>query len=197
MQYQNQLAEKRRLQAQRAAARANEAAIREAEQAQKRAERAAAQYARATEAQKKEAEREAKRWHQEMRLAEVASRNARLEQVRDELDSLLAATLDVDDFVDLEELRVAAEHPPFGRSDLEAPTPLPELVSAPDEPVFVEPEAPKGLGGLFGKKKHAEAVAAARVEFDATHEKCSPRRPLFPRVSWSRCRSTTLPSNSA
>jgi restriction system protein len=169
LQYQNQLAEKRRLQAQRAAARANAAAMREAEQAQSRAERAAAQYARATEAQKKEAERDAKRWHQEMRLAEVASLNAQLEQVRDELGSLLAATLDVDDFVDLEDLRVAAEHPPFGGSDLEVATPPVFLVTAPEEPVFVEPEGPKGLGGLFGKKKHAEAVAAARVDFDAIH----------------------------
>ena len=30
-----------------------------------------------------------------------------------EIDSLLVATLDVDDFVDLEELRVTPEHPAF------------------------------------------------------------------------------------
>jgi restriction system protein len=130
--YQNQLAEKRRLQAERAAARAYAAAVRQEEQAQRRAEQAAAQFARATAAEQKAAEREAKRLHQEARLAEVSSLNARLEETFDEIDSLLAATLDVDDFVDLERLRVTAEHPPFARSDLEVPTPPPTLASSSD-----------------------------------------------------------------
>jgi restriction system protein len=168
--YQNQLAEKRRLQAERTAARAYAAAVRQEEQAQRRAEQAAAQFARATAAEQKAAEREAKRLHQEARLAEVSSLNARLEETFDEIDSLLAATLDVDDFVDLERLRVTVEHPPFARSDLEVPTPPPTLASAPAEPVFAEPEAPKGIGGLFGKKKHAEAVAAAQATFEKAHQ---------------------------
>lgn len=170
LQYQNQLAEKRRLQADRAAARAYAAAVRQEEQAQRRAERAAAQLARGTAAEQKVAEREAKRLHQEARLAEVESKNARLEETYDEIASLLAATLDVDDFVDLERLRVTAEHPPFERSDLEAPTPPPTLASAPKEPVFTEPEAPNGIGGLFGKKKHAEAVRAAQAAFAEAHQ---------------------------
>jgi hypothetical protein len=47
---------------------------------------------------------------------------------------------------------------------MEMATPPVFLVTAQEEPVFVEPEGPKGLGGLFGKKKHAEAVAAARAD---------------------------------
>ena len=170
LQYQQQLAEKKQLQAQRAQSRAYAAAVREEEQARKRAERAAAQLFRATAAQQREAEREAKRLHEEARLAEVESLNARLCETLDEIDSLLATTLDTDDFVDLEELRVIAEHPPFGRPDLEIPTPLPNLAVPPKEPIYVPPTAPTGLAGMLNKKKHAEAVAAAEAAYARSHE---------------------------
>ena len=97
--------------------------------------------------------------------------NAQLEELADELESILAATLTVDDFVDLEEFRVTATHPPFPRADLEAPVPPVQPVSAPPEPAFAEPEAPTGIGGIFGKKRHAAAVAEAREAFEAEHEK--------------------------
>lgn len=171
LQHQNQLAAKRQEQAQRAQARAHAAAERQAEQARRQYERAQAQLARATVAEQKEAEREAKRLHGEARVAEVSSLNAEIASLADELDSILAATLEVDDFFDLETLRVQAAHPPFARSDLETATPRPEPLTVPAEPVLVEPEAPKGLGGVFGgKKKHAEALAAAQADFTAAHE---------------------------
>jgi len=171
LQHQNQLAAKRRLQAERAAARANAAAQRQAEQARKQAERAKAQLARSVAAEQKAAEREAARLHAEAQLAEVASLNAQLAETYDEIDSILSATLDVDDFVDLEQLRVVAEHPPSGRTDLEVETPPTAPIVAPPEPVLIEPEAPKGLGGVFGgKKKHAEEVAATQAAFDAAHQ---------------------------
>jgi restriction system protein len=171
LQYQNQLAARRRVQAEQAAARAFSAAQRQAEQARRQSERAQAQLARASAAEQKAAEREAKRLHEEARLAEVASLNAQLAENYDQIDSILSATLTVDDFVDLEQLRVVAEHPPFSHSDLEIPIPPPLPVSAPPEPVFVEPVATKGLGGVFGgKKKHAEAVAAARAAFAVEHQ---------------------------
>jgi restriction system protein len=171
LQYQNQLAAKRNAQAQRAQARAHAVALREAERAQRQSERAAAQLARATAAERKAAEREAKRLHEEARLAEVASLNAQLAEAADEIDSILSATLEVDDFVDLEELRVTVEHPPFSRTDLEVPTPTPAPISASPEPVFVEPEAPKGLGAMFGgKKKHTTAVSVAQEAFDVALE---------------------------
>jgi restriction system protein len=169
IQYQNQLAEKRRLQAERENARAYARAVREADRAQHASERAAAQFARASAAEQKVAEREAKRLYAESRAAEVESLNSQLAQFNDEIDSILQATLDVDDHVDLDELRVAVENPPFPRADLEVPTPLPAPIAAPPEPIFVEPAAPTGLGGLFGKKKHAEAVAAAKQDFAIMH----------------------------
>ena len=171
IQYQNQLAAKRAAQAERAQAREYARAVREAERAQRQAERAATELARATAAERKAAEREAKRLHEEARLAEVASLNAQLAEVADEIDSILAATLDVDDFVDLEKLRVKVNHPPFPHADLEVPTPTPEPISSPPKPQLVTPEAPKGLGAMLGgKKKHAAAVAAAQTEFDAALE---------------------------
>jgi len=170
LQYQNQLAAKQRAQAERAQARAHAAAVRQAEQAQRQAERAAAAAARASAVEQRAAEREAKRLHEEFRLAEVEALNTRFAETADELESILSATLTVDDFVDLEDLRVSASHPPFPRADLEVPTPAVVPVSTPPEPVFVEPEAPKGLGSMFGgKKKHAAAVAQAREAFDAEH----------------------------
>lgn len=171
LQYQNQLAAKRQAQEERAFVRAQVAAQREAERAFKQAERATAQAARASAAEQKQAEKEAKRLHEEARMAEVASLNANLAEINDELESILSATLGVDDFVDLEALRVKAEHPPFPRTDLEKPTPEPSPITAPAEPQFVEPEPAKGLGAMFGgKKKHAEAVAAARTEHEIKHQ---------------------------
>jgi restriction system protein len=170
IQYQNQLAARQRAQAERAQARAHAAAVREAERAQRQAERAAAAAARASAAEQTAAEREAKRLHEASRLAEVDALNTQLAETSDELESILTATLAIDDFVDLEDLRVTASHPPFARTDLEVPTAEVVPVSAPAEPVFVEPEAPKGLGSVFGgKKKHAAAVAQAHEAFDAEH----------------------------
>ena len=101
----------------------------------------------------------------------MGSLNAQLMENYDQIDSILSATLAVDDFVDMEKLRVVAEHPPFSHSDLEVPIPPPVPISAPPEPSFVEPVAPKGLGGVFGgKKKYAEAVALARAAFAAEYQ---------------------------
>lgn len=171
LQYQSQLAAKQQAQAERAQARAHMAAMREMERAQRQAERAAAATARASAAEQRAAEKEAKRLQGEARLAEVEALNAQLAELGDQLDSILSATLDVDDYVDLDALRSTANHPPFPRSDLEVPTPDPPTISAPPEPVFVEPEPPTGLGSVFGgKKKHAAAVEAAREKFDVEHQ---------------------------
>lgn len=166
--YQAQQAERRRLQQEAAVVRARAAAARSAEQARRAAERAHAAAARASEAQRKAAEKEAARLHVESRLAEVAEMNAGLAAALTEIDGLLAATLDVDDFVDLEALKITAvEHPRFDPGDLATPTPpLGELVYPP-EPVFVAPPAPSGMSAVFGgKKKHQEALAEARAKHE-------------------------------
>ena len=142
---------------------------RQHEAARKQAERARAQAERASAAEQKAAEREAQRLYEEQRRAEVEALNAGIAAQFDEIDSLLAATLDVDDFVDLEQLRKVVSHPPFSRSDLEAVLPPPPPLQASPEPVYVEPPAPGGLGGVFGRKKHAEVIAQAQAAFTQQH----------------------------
>jgi restriction system protein len=172
MNRQAQLAEKRREQEARAAAKQQAAAHRYAEKAARDAERATAQLVRATAVDVKNAEKEAKRLKDEAMQAEVDSRNEDLAVAYEEIDGILLATLDVDDFVDLEDLRRTAEHPPFGPGPLGSPTLPPPPVVAPPEPQFVPPEGePKGLSGAFGgKKKYAAILAEAQGAFSVQHE---------------------------
>lgn len=168
LQYQAKQAARAQARAQREAEREYKAALRRAEQLRKAEERAAKQVARANEAQRKRLVKLAREAHIEAMEAEVERRNLELMEVYEEIDSLLLATLDVDDYVDLNTLRIVADHPPFDRPDLETPTPPPSPFLDPPEPVYVEPTPPKGvLGSLFGKKAHARAVAEAAED----HEK--------------------------
>jgi restriction system protein len=168
--HQSQLADKRKRQAATATARANAVATRQAEQARRQAERWQAQISRASAAEQREAEREAQRLHDEAMQAEAAAKNAELAQTRDEIESLLESALGTDSFVALEGLRTVAQHPPFDRPNLEVPVPQPPHLTAADEPVYLEPPMPTGLGGIFGgKKKHAEAVVASQAEFARQH----------------------------
>jgi restriction system protein len=172
MNYQAQQAEKRRRQQVAAAARAQTAAQREVERAGAAHERALAATARSSAAQLKEAEKTAARMHAEARAAEVAAMNDDLAHTYEEIDGLLASTLAVDDYVDLESLKVTTvEHPPFDPGALATPAmPMPPLVYPP-EPVFQEPPAPKGLSGAFGgKKRHEETVAFERGKHDAARQ---------------------------
>ena len=94
--------------------------------------------------------------------------NEELAAIYDELDGLLKATLSVDDYVDLEALRVKVDHPPFDRADLE--TPLAPPVDIPD---LVEPQrvAVPPSKAIFGReKKTAAAQAQAEAEFLQAHE---------------------------
>ena len=166
LQHQNQLAARRNDQMARANYQAQVKARRQAEESQKRAQRANDQFARATVAEQKAAEREARRIQDEAMQAEVEWKNSELAQVYEEIDTMLGATLDIDDYVDLEALRAVAGHPPFDRTDLESPIPQPLPIPAPAKPTIVEPEpAPTGLSGLLGgKKRYAELVAQAEAE---------------------------------
>ena len=162
--YQAQQAEKRQRQQNVATVRAHNAAVREADRAAKAAERARLAAQRANAADRKAAEREAKRLHVEAREAEVEELNTSLTSTYEEIDGLLEATLEVDDYVDLETLKSAAVHPAF------APGPLGEPINPPlaphlrNAPAYTEPEPPKGLAGAFGgKKKHAAAVEQAQA----------------------------------
>lgn len=118
---------------------------------------------RASEAERKRLEKEAAAAHVASRQAEVEELNSELTAIYDRVDSLLEATLDVDDYVDLEKLRRTADHPPFGRRDLETPVPTPQPIPEPAPPVFQPPAPPTGLFGR--KQKMAEAQAQAEADF--------------------------------
>ncbi len=169
--------------------RAIQASAREAERAQRRREREVRAVQRTSEQRRKqearlrqqaaktsaaerrrlekEAEKEAAAAHLETRLAEVDDLNAELQEVYAEIDGLLAATLSVDDHVNLETLKQEVKHPPFDRSDLERPIPAPAKPEPPEMPELIVPDAPTGLRGLFGKKGHAKRLEEARSQYEA------------------------------
>ena len=165
----NKKANQQRQKAARQQSQAYAAAQRHAEQAARAAERAATQQTRSVAAEQKRAEQEAKRLHLEARLAEAEAMNAELASSRAEFESILESTLEVDDFLDLESLRVLAEHPPLNTGDLETPIPPPSPITAPPEPEFASPPEPSGLSGIFGKKRYPQQVEQARIEFEQRH----------------------------
>jgi restriction system protein len=168
LQHLSQQAEKQRRQQQVAAFRAQTAAQREAERSLRAAERARTAATTANVRERDRLEREAARLHVESQMAQVESLNAGLAQSREEIDSILTATLMVDDYVNLEALKVVkVEHPPFRPGPIGVPAPLlPGPVYLP-EPVYREPLA---SGGLFGaKKKHAELIAQVRADYERAH----------------------------
>lgn len=169
--YQAQQAEKRQRQHAAAENRAQSAAQQEAERALRAAERASAAASRAGAAEQKQAQKAAAQAHLEARVAEVALLNADLQQTYSDIDALLASTLDIDDYVDLESLKISnVEHPSFEPGPFGTPVSAPAALVYPPEPVFSEPTPPKGLSAAFGgKRKHEEAVAAARNAYDAAH----------------------------
>ena len=152
---------------QRAAARKHAAAMRLAEQARRAEERARRDAERAAIADRKRLQKEARAAHLAAMEAEVEERNSALANIYDDIDNLLAATLSVDDYVDLETLRRTTEHPPFDRSDLEVPTPIPAAIPEPNEPMLTLPEQPRGF--FARKKKHAMAIAAAEAAHSVAH----------------------------
>ena len=114
----------------------------------------------------KKAEQEAKRLRIEAMEAEVSARNAVLAATYDEIDSILADTLDVDDYVDLETLRRVVEHPPFEPGHLATPNPRPEPIAEPNPPEFVPPPGePKKFSLAPGaKKRYAALLAQAQAD---------------------------------
>jgi restriction system protein len=165
LQYQAQQAEKRRHQQEAAASRAHAAAQREAARAVRAAQQAKTAAVAANARERGRLEKEAERLHVESQLAEVASRNTDLAQSREEIDGILAATLAVNDYVNLEALKVTAvEHPPFDPGLYGIPNPPVRELVYPPAPIYQEPPSP---GGLFGaKKKHAELIALAQAQYE-------------------------------
>lgn len=169
MQHQAKLAEQRKQREHAAAVRQHNQAIREAERARKQDERARAALARAHESERRAAEAAAMKAYRDLQVSEAAAVTARYAEIYDQIDTILAATLDVDDYVDVESLRRIAEHPQFDPGPLAIPTPQPNWVQAPAEPHFTPPPAPTGLGKLFGKSKYEQQVAAEQHQWQLAH----------------------------
>lgn len=166
IQHLNRVAERNRQRAQREATRNYERAVRERQQAERAEARANLQLARAGAAERKRLEKEAAEAHVAAQEAEVEERNMQLQQSYEEIDTLLSSTLEVDDFVDLNTLRVSAEHPAFDAQGLDVPLSRPPELPLPEEPVLVLPDPPTGLGKFFGTRKYEEAVADARRQHE-------------------------------
>jgi len=166
LQYQSRVAAKERERAQRDAQRNYLAIVRHSEQARMASERANTQLSKAAISERKRFEKQALEAHNAAQEASVAMRNEKLKQMYEEIETLLAATLGVDDFIDLNSLRVDVFHPPFARADLEVPISQqsrpPNLIA----PVLTRPSTPSGLFRFFGKKKHEEAVESAQRSFE-------------------------------
>jgi len=96
------------------------------------------------------------------RSAEVAALNEDLAAHNDWLGRLLAGTLDVDDYLDLESLKQEPEIPPFQPGELATAEPAPELATFMPPPLSGIAKLVPGAG-----KKHERAVANARERYDA------------------------------
>lgn len=169
MQHQAKLAEQKRQREQAAAVRQHNQAVREAERARKQEERAREVLAQARASERRAAEAAAAKAYRDRRVSEAEAANARCLEIYDQIDTILASTLDVDDYVDVESLRRAAEHPDFDPGPLATRTPPPNWGLAPPEPQFTPPPAPTGMGKLFGKSKHEQQIAALHQQWQREH----------------------------
>jgi restriction system protein len=140
---------------QREAERQARALEREQMRSLREVERAQRAYERSVAAE----EKERKRLYVESRVAAVDAQNEELDAYVDRLETLLAETLYVDDFFDLDSLKVIPEPPPFQPGLLGAPLLSPDLVL---------PPAPTGIGKFVpgAKAKYEEAAAIAQTAYE-------------------------------
>lgn len=144
--------------AQAANARTKNTAIRQAERAHTAAVREAERARRAYERAQVADARERARLYAESRAADVAADNQALEQRVEELSTLLQAGLENDAYVDLEALKKPAVLPVWQHGVLDQPE------HAPDPARYV-PDAPTGMGKLFGGKAHSARVEALNAAY--------------------------------
>ncbi|NUT53182.1 MAG: restriction endonuclease [Saccharothrix sp.] len=159
---------------QREQQRAAAAYVRQQQQAHREALRTAAaehryaeQMAKADVRARAEAEKKQKLAHIESQQALTEQYNADLVATVSELEGLLSATLEVDDYLDFESLKKQATHPPFEPGALAVPLPRPVPEQLPARPVFEQfaPPPPSGLAKLLGGKAHQRDLARAGEQF--------------------------------
>lgn len=120
-----------------------------------------AQRARAARAREQLADqKERARLYAASRAEDVAADNAQLEADVAALENVLASTLDVDDFLDLEGLKQPLVLPQFDPAVAGTVRPAPQLEQ------FL-PDAPSGLGRAFGgAARHQERTQQAHAAFE-------------------------------
>jgi len=143
-------------QLERDAARRHAAQQRSERQAVRAAQQARAAYVRASAADA----REQKRLYVESRRAEVDELNEDLVAIVEALEGVLAAALAADCGLDWSSMKRPPRLPVWGDAALEIAIPEPD-------PATFRPAAATGVGKLFGKKKHDEAVAAGEAAYAA------------------------------
>jgi len=143
------------VQIQREAERDRQRRARAAAKAQQDAQRAAAARTRAAVQDQKLRDR----LYAEDRTKEAAEDTAQLERQVETLQGLLAATLDVDDFLDLEALKRPPTYPVFDPLTVGAPPTLPNEA---DYAV----EGPSALGRVFAASKHAARAEQRQAEYE-------------------------------
>jgi restriction system protein len=158
------VAERKRQQQARQAERARLAARRAAERSERAAmslEQAQARNARSTaSAAARQAEADARRERIEAGREEAAARNSELSGIYAEIDGILASTLAMDDYVDLQTLRVVVEHPLFDPGPLAQAATPPSAPVYPPQPVYLPPQEPTGMAGMLGGKRRYELQLA-------------------------------------
>lgn len=172
--YQRQirLAEQRERRAQTAAVRAHNQSVREAEAAQRKADAEQKRAARAVATRQREAERVAVAAHKAGMEAQAQALTNEYLAIYDEIDHILEATLDVDDYVDLPSLKAVVEHPTFDRARVAPEVPRPNLITPPPEPVFTPPPEPSGLRRAFGGvAKYEQEYHAAGQRWQDEHNR--------------------------
>lgn len=162
MHRQAKIAQREQERRQRAAVREVAAVARQREQRQKELARLGAQMAKLEAAERKRLEKEQREAYLASRQDEADIRSEEVADAYEAIDSLLQATLERDDYVDLNTLRVTAQHPGFDRQDLTWAITPPPPAKRPSAPVLVLPDPPTGLSKLFGKRKYEEAVEDAK-----------------------------------
>jgi stress response protein SCP2 len=142
------------VQMQREAERERERRARAAARSQRDANRAAAARNRAAMQDHKLRDR----LYAETRTREAAEDTAQVECQIEVLQSVLATTLRVDDYLDLEALKRPPQHPVFDPLSVGAPP------SPPSDCDFAV-AGPSGLGRVFGTSKHAALVEQRQAEY--------------------------------
>jgi restriction system protein len=98
--------------------------------------------------------------------AEAAETTAGAVAQQQEIEELLAATLEVDDWIDLTRLRQVFEPTTLDAGTLSTETPVPTYIPIPPHPHFYAPEQPTGLSAkLGGQRKYEAQLAAAHAQY--------------------------------